>query len=331
MFRNLRQYLSLIKHRRGFVLGLGIVLLLAVVCEFAAHTDLVWAAGSSESLRALAAGFGDAFIIAFVLALLVDPVAQHQFAKEWGRDLYWAIFSPNAPQEFRDALQVLAAPSGYISRCAYEVTFSHPSGETDKSSDFYLRVKMSGVTMDRRGFRPSDKVFAPSGHDGKPSRYCYWSFEGEDIDHEEYTEEEMLALGALSLDQGGNRVLDQSLLPHQTRIPFQGRYKLERHVKVATTRSGYFPLRQNLMVLTQVIVIKGPAVNELDFTLIQLGTGQILGHPEKRPDGNIELRYESTSVAFPGQATILSWSPKAAVEPSVTQEQRATVANDAIN
>jgi hypothetical protein len=103
MLNKLRQYLALMRRRRSFVIGLGIVLLVAIAFEVVAHTNLVWAAGQ-EGERALAAGFGDAFVIAFVLALLVDPAAQHQFATEWGRDLYWAIFSPNAPQEFRDAL-----------------------------------------------------------------------------------------------------------------------------------------------------------------------------------------------------------------------------------
>jgi hypothetical protein len=293
------------KHRHVFVLGLGVVFLVAVVCELAAHTNLIWTVGS-ESWRELAAGFGDAFIIAFVLALLVDPAAQHQFATEWGRDLYWAIFSPDAPQEFRDALQVLAAPTGYIGRCAYEIAFSDSVGGPNRVLDFYLKVKQSGVTLDRRGFRPSDKVFAPSGYDGTTSRYCYWSFEGQDTDHEEYTEDEMQALGVLSHDRGGNVVLDQSLLPHQTRIRFQGTYKLERHIKVASARSGYFPLRQNLIVLKQVVIIKGPAVAELDFSLIQLGTGEISGQPHERPDGSTELRFESDSVAFPGQAMPLS-------------------------
>jgi len=319
MLDNFRQYLTLIKHRRGFVLGLGVVLLVAVTCEVVAHTNLVWGVGQ-EGERALAAGFGDAFIIAFVLALLVDPAAQHQFAKEWGRDLYWAIFSPNAPQEFRDALQVLAAPISYISRCTYEITFPDADPRADKGLQFCMQVKLSGVTLNRRGFRPSEKVFCPSGREGIPSRYCYWSFEGDETDREEYTETEMEALGALSHDGGGNTVLDQALLPPQQKlVRFQGRYKVERHIKVMSTLSDYFPLRQDLIVLTQVVVIKGPAVTDLDFTLIQLGSGtQVPGRSDTRPDGNIELNFELASVAFPGQANILSWRPKTAPHKPVT-------------
>lgn len=316
MLDKLQQYLALMRRRRSFVIGLGIVLLVAIVFEVVAHTNLVWGAGQ-EGERALAAGFGDAFVIAFVLALLVDPAAQHQFATEWGRDLYWAIFSPNAPQEFRDALQALAAPVGYISRCTYEMDSSYLSGGAGKGMQLYVRVKLSGVTLDRRGFRPSDKVSVPSGHEGVPSHYRYWSFEGDDTDREEYTEAEMQALGAVSQDEGGRTVLDQSLLLHeQTRVPFGGRYKAERHVEVTSARSGYFPLSQDRIILAQAVVIKGPAATDLDFTLAQLGIGnrQILGHSEKRPDGNVELHFENPNVTFPGQASILSWKPKTTAE-----------------
>jgi hypothetical protein len=310
----LRQYLSLIRRRRIFVLGLGVVLLVAVACNVVAHTNLVWAAGQEEG-RALAAGFGDAFIIAFVLALLVDPVAQHQFATEWGRDLYWAIFSPNAPPEFRDALQALAAPIAYISNCTYEIDSSDLSREADMRLQLYIRVKLSGVTLDRRGFRPSDKVTVPSGYEGARSRYRYWSFEGDDTDREEYNEGEMEALGAVSQDEGGRTVLDQSQLkPERTRIPFRGRYKAERHVEMTAARSDYFPFSQDRIVLKQVVIIRGTAVTDLDFTLIRLGSGPILGRQEKRPDGKVELRFENTEVAFPGQASILSWRPKTTVE-----------------
>jgi hypothetical protein len=194
---------------------------------------------------------------------------------------------------------------------------SYLSGGASKGMQLYMRVKLSGVTLDRRGFRPSDKVSVPSGHDGVPSHYRYWSFEGDDTDREEYTEAEMQALGALSQDEGGRTVLDQSFLLHeQTRVPFGGRYRAERHVEVTSARSGYFPLSQDRIILAQAVVIKGPAATDLVFTLAQLGVGnrQIPGDSEKRPDGNVELHFENANVTFPGQANILSWKPKTTAE-----------------
>jgi hypothetical protein len=314
--RNLRQYLVLMGRRRPFAFGLGIVLIVAVACDVAAHTNLVWAAGQ-ESERTLAGSFGDALLIAFVLALLVDPAAQHKFATEWGRDLYWAIFSPDSPQEFRDALQALAAPLGYVSHCTYEMEFNNLRQGPDIRLQVCARVRLSGVTLDRRGFRPSDKVSVTSSLEGARSRYCYWSFEGDDTPREEYTEAEMEALRAVSQDQGGRTVLDQSLLTaERTRIPFHGKYKAERHVKYTFAGSGHLPLSQDRIVLHQVVVIRGTATSDLHFTLVRLGSGQIPDSPEiqKRPDGKLELHFENEKVAFPGQASILSWRPKTAEE-----------------
>ena len=127
----------------------------------------------------------------------------------------------------------------------------------------------------------------------------------------------MEALRAVSQDQGGRTVLDQSLLiAERTRIPFRGKYKAERHISYTFARSGYLPLAQDRIVLKQIVVIKGPAITGLHFTLVRLGSGQIPDSPEirKRPDGKIELYFENEKVAFPGQASILSWRPKTTEE-----------------
>jgi hypothetical protein len=300
----------------------------AVACDVVAHTNLVLTGQESE--RAITASFGDALVIAFVLALLVDPAAQHKFATEWGRDLYWAIFSPAAPQEFRDALQALAAPVGYISHCTYDIDFSDLSHQADMRLQLYTKVKLSGLTLDRRGYRPSGKVSAPSGHEGC-SRYCYWSLEGDGSGFVEYTETDLEALGAISQDEGGRAVLDQSLLRlERVRIPFQGRYKTERHVKLTFARSGYLPLAQDRIVLEQEVIIRGTAATSLHFSLVRLGNEQTPDCPreETRPDGTIELHFDNAKVAFPGQANILSWRPKSAAESAEHQDIRGSTSHD---
>ena len=269
-------------------------------------------------------------ITAFVLALLVDPAAQHKFATEWGRDLYWAIFSPTAPQEFREALQALAAPVGYISHCTYDIDFSDLGHQADMSLQLYAKVKLSGLTLDRRGFRPFDKVSVPSGHAGC-SRYCYWSLEGDDTGFEQYTETDMEALGAISQDEGGRAVLDQSLLrPERVRIPFQGGYKAERHVKMTFARWGYLPLAQDRIVLRQEVIIRGAAATDLHFSLVRLGNEQTPDclKKETRPDGTIELHFENAKVAFPGQANVLSWRPKTAAESAEHPDIRGSTSHD---
>jgi len=118
-WNGLRRALALLRKRPAFFGILALLLVVGVALMTAAHTDMIFT-HESEVPRDLAGSLGEALIVAFFLALLVDPVAQHQFATEWGRDLYWAIFSPDAPAEFRESLQLLAAPTGYIRRCTDE-------------------------------------------------------------------------------------------------------------------------------------------------------------------------------------------------------------------
>jgi hypothetical protein len=80
----LRQYLSLMRHRRGFIAGLSLLLLIGGLCQIAAETHMVWT-GTDAYSRQLATGFGDALIIAFVLAILVDPAVQPSSGGRAGR------------------------------------------------------------------------------------------------------------------------------------------------------------------------------------------------------------------------------------------------------
>ena len=103
----LKQYLATIHHRWRFAVAIIVIFVLGALFVYLAkykiHPD-------NEPWQGLAEGLGDAFIIAAVVALLVDPVAQQQFATEWGRDLYWAIFSPHAPRAFATHSETLRRP-----------------------------------------------------------------------------------------------------------------------------------------------------------------------------------------------------------------------------
>jgi hypothetical protein len=308
----MRRYLTLVHRRPKFALGLVAVAALGVLCEIAAYSDVVHSAPGSL-FRQLTGGFGDAFIVAAVLAVLVDPVVQHQFASEWGRDLYWAIFSPNAPQEFRDGLQALAAPNAFISRCQYELTFKYPDSGP---ADFYeldWRVLIWSEVLDRRGFRLADRVFVVPRHDGKPTNYATWRFEAEDIDPIAHDEADLAAMGALSVDVSGRTILDQGNIVDIPKVAFGKKYWSERFLQTSRWSNDYIPLFQPRIVLRQIIVVRGAPVRDLDFTMAQLGGAQVGFTAHPRANGELELKCELTDVSFPGQATLLTWKPKEAV------------------
>jgi hypothetical protein len=69
-----------------------------------------------------------------------------------------------------------------------------------------------------------------------------------------------------------------------------------------------------MIILTQMVIVKGDVVDDLDFRLAQLGRGPIAPKRKTRPDGRVELHFEGKHVVFPGQANLLSWQPRVTTE-----------------
>ncbi|MDD7967295.1 hypothetical protein [Actinomycetospora lemnae] len=251
---------------------------------------------------------GEALIIAFVLALIVDPLMQHKLVVDWGRDLYWAIFSPDAPQEFKAALQEAAAPSAYIRRCTYTLRLNR----IDNFVEADLVVREDGDVLDRGGYRPRDKVFIFAGSDGRPSRYKSWSFECPDdlANSIELNASDLHGLGALSVEVTGRTVLDQSKIANMGVVPFRSRYELERGVETTRRTSDFLTLFRTKVVLEQVVVIRGDALKTLDVSVSHLAEAQLEFEEEITPAGERVLKYSTRHVTFPGQASVVHWHPK---------------------
>jgi hypothetical protein len=177
------------------------------------------------------------------------------------------------------------------------------------------------VTLDRRGFRFVDSVFVIARHDGTPSSYTLWSFQSDDSPEQTaYNETELKSLkGVISVDGSGRTVLDQSQLPEVSGVAFGRTYWSERELVTSRWAADYLPLFQPRIVLRHLIVIKGAPVSRLDFSVSQLGGAQATLVSDPRPDKKVELHYRLDQVAFPGQATLVSWKPKIAPAPAVAQ------------
>jgi hypothetical protein len=299
----IRQYLALVRHRPKFVVGLILVFAVAAICEALGYTT--WLVGAPDTnMRELVIGFGDAFIIAFVIALLADPVAQRRFATDWGREIFWAIFNRDAPEDFRKALQRLAEPRVFVSHCTYELEFSEPGG--DGPADHVLvdwRILLTGEVLDRNGFLPKEKVFVVSGHDGHYSQYTDWVFNGRVFDtcqlrHRNAVQEEKD--GRTSLDQ-------EKLTCGLPLVRYKDQYQAQRRLTTTRWRSDYLPLFQPQMVIHQEVIVRGTALASLEFSAVQLGVGALT----PVPDDDSRLCFQASSVAFPGQAILFSWRPKA--------------------
>ncbi|MGC2304972.1 hypothetical protein [Candidatus Binatus sp.] len=307
----LKQYLTTIHHRWRFVVALIVIFALGAFLVFMSRSVI---GPDDEPWQGLAAGLGDAFIIAVVVALLVDPVAQHQFATEWGRDLYWAIFSPQAPQAFRDALGNLAAPDAYIDKCTHLFELSRADEAPDVLTIDW-QISIYGHALRRGRPLPWDgQVFVVRRHDGRPSVYTYWSFQVEGSDKVEFNEMQLKNL-AVENKRSGRCVLDQSQLRDVPPIPFGKPFWSNRHVVTTRKTNDFLTLFQPKIVLNQRIIVRGEAASKFDFYVTQLGgsvgeAGEIKLKHETLQGGLEQQSCDLDAVAFPGQTTMVFWREK---------------------
>jgi hypothetical protein len=308
MWEPVGEYLTSVRRRSSFLIEIIIIFGVGAALVYAAKCVL---RPDDEPWQGLCGGIGDALIVAAVVALLVDPVAQTQFAKEWGRDLYWAIFSPQAPDGFRDALEKLAAPDAYIEKCTHEFTMSREDPHSDVLT-IHWKISIYGRALQRGKLKWNDQVFVVRRHDGRPSTYTYWSFQVEGKDKVEFNEEQ-LKIVAVRDEQSGRCVLDQSKLEGVDPVPFGRQFWSDRHVVTTRRTNDYLTLFQPKIVLHQRIIVRGEAASEFEFYVTQLG-GRV------SDDGEIRFQHETLQgdlqqqscdlnniVAFPGQTTMLFW------------------------
>ncbi len=292
---------------REFLFGISVTALSGVALVIVGNTRVVWE--TENAWRQLMAGLGDALVIATVLALLVDPVAQIRFARRWGRDIFWAIFNPRAPETFRDALKDLAAPKGYFRACTYRFTMDWAEASKDV---LYVRldVTLEATVLDPAGFNPNVVVRALMCHDGSPSRYVHWALRGEDVPSAEFVESELQAAGIQDQSPSGHTRLHQESLKYTGTVPQGKTYVVDRTLLMTRWACDYMPFWQGNVVLEQLVVVRGNAVLDLNFTVFQLAGPEMSKEEVKRPDGKTEIWFRLHEVSFPGQSSVLEWRPK---------------------
>jgi hypothetical protein len=292
---------------RAFVFGICATALAGIVLVAIGDTGLAW--DRENAWRQLLGALGDALVIATVLALLVDPVAQIRFARQWGRDIFWAIFNPRAPDRFRDALKDLAAPKGYFRVCTYRFTMDWAQG-SDDVLNVRLDLTVEATVLDPAGFNPSIVVRALMCHDGSPSRYVHWAFRGEDVQSGEFDESELKADGIQEQAPSGHTNLHQAHLNYKGLVPQGKTYVVDRTILMTRWKCDYMPFWQGNVVLEQLVIVRGNAVSDLSFSVFQLAGPEMRREEVLRPDGKTEIWFRLPIVSFPGQSSILEWKPK---------------------
>lgn len=292
---------------REFMVGISLTALAGIALLVVGDTGLVWE--TETTWRQLLAGLGDALIIAAILALLVNPVAQIRFARRWGRDIFWAIFNPQAPESFRDALKDLAAPKGYFRACTYRFTMDW-APDSRNVLNVRLDVTLEATVLDPSGFNPNVVVRALMCHDGSASRYVHWAFRGEEVQSAEFDEEELKMERVQEQSSSGHTMLHQERLRYKGLVPQGKTYVVDRSLLMTRWKCGYMPFWQGNVVLEQFVIVRGSAVEDLNFSVFQLAGPQMEKEEVLRPGGKTELWFRLPVVSFPGQSSILEWKPK---------------------
>lgn len=292
---------------RSFMIGITITAAAGIALVAVGDTSLIW--GTENAGRQLLGALGDALVIATFLALLVDPVAQIRFARRWGRDLFWAIFNPQAPDKFRDALKELAAPKGYFRKCAYSFTLDWADG-SHEVLNVRLHVTVEATVLDPAGFSPSIVVRALMCHDGSPSRYVHWAFRGEDVQSAEFDESELNTKGIQVQSLSGHTDLHQENLKYKGVVPQGKTYVVDRTILMTRWKFDHLPVYQANVTLEQLVIVRGSAVPDLNCSVYQLAGPEMDREDVTRPDGKMELWFHLPVVSFPGQTSVLEWKPR---------------------
>ena len=292
---------------RAFLFGIAVTALAGIALLVVGDTGLFWE--TENAWRQLLGALGDALVIATILALLVDPVAQIRFARQWGRDMFWAIFNPRAPDRFRDALKDLTAPKGYFRLCTYRFTMDWAQ-DSDDVLNVRLDLTLEATVLDPAGFNPNIVVRSLMCHDGSPSRYVRWAFRGEEVQPGEFDESELNVHGIQEQSPSGHTDLYQERLPYKASVPEGKTYVIERTVLMSRWKWDFMPFWQGNVVLEQLVILRGDAISDLEFSVFQLAGPEMQREDVPRPDGKKEVWFRLPVVSFPGQSSVLEWKPR---------------------
>jgi hypothetical protein len=246
---------------------------------------------------------GEALFVAGILALLVDPLVKSRLATGVGYDLWWALFSRDAPTEFRSAFEKLARVKQYYRTCSWTITLDWDEEERGNVK-VRLRVRAAAVNLERTGFKPTTKRWVLSSLAGRTTTYDYWSIETPDGSiYVELQKDVLQDLVTLSPD--GILTLHEDRISGVS-IPFGSAYLTERRATMYRTNDDAVPLVASVPTLAQELVLRGNALPGLEFELYHTG-GMELVWEETSTGSKAEKRCTLPYVAFPGQAMILSW------------------------
>jgi hypothetical protein len=250
--------------------------------------------------------FGEAFLVAGLLALAADPFVQRRFAEEWGRELFWAIFNRDAPDAMRKAVNVIAQPEKYIAHGEWTVDLTWVDADHSKLN-VAVESERRIVCVDPDGW---SSIKAGSGIvpdcEGNPSQFTGfrvnakgWSARLDESNIGKY----------VTVDENGNASLQPAPLLKGHRIGYREETVFTTRMSTTMRSVDSIPLFSRQTGLSWTITVKGPAVEDLFIELFGSDA------PEVEADGETpqQKRFKSKpgDVSWPGHGLVLQCRPSA--------------------
>ena len=285
--------------------GVFLLLLAGVAAEFAGSKYL-----QPDSVpRSLVQGFGDAFLVTGVLALLVDPYLKSRMQQESGWSALFGYLNPNAPEGLREALKDLAVCQRYYTRAAWKITFEWHD-QVKRVLAVTMEVTYTGINIDLKPYRPHGKPWVLASTDGYQSEYIQYSLSCPG--HIEPVDVRGDALRAQTVIQNdGSIFIEPAKLAAGRAIPPGARFEVVRSARMYRHVSGYVPLQHDRYIESVPMTLEGEALEDLDVRVTHPREEGRQVPAEWKRLASSPKKSESRAFgrATPGQITLVSWGP----------------------
>jgi hypothetical protein len=294
------------RRTKGHLAFLAFLLVAGVVLIAASHQSWVISVAPDVG-HGLLEAVGEAFIVAALLAIAVDPFVQRRFAEEWGQGVFWAIFNPDAPPALRSAVNRLAGIERYVIHGEWTLTLNW----TDESQTLLtLRSEASRrfMCVSRDGWQPvTYRSNIVTRFDGSPSRFT--GFTANLRQKRVALDEDEIEAHVTTDDLTKQKNFDAHRALEGVRAEYREEISTRLAMETVVRAVDSFPLFVYVPFLAWTITIKGDAVADLFFELFG---GARSGSTELpvRTDEDRKLVFSSIGVLLPYSGMVVQWHPR---------------------
>ncbi|MEU1935114.1 hypothetical protein ACH49O_27535 [Streptomyces coeruleorubidus] len=249
----------------------------------------------------LIGGLGEAFLIAYVVAVAVEPYMQKWYATQLSRAMWWAVHREGLPDGVRRSIEDLASSEEVYRAVNWAFDFTW-ADESHQQVRIEIKLISRGLNIDAPNLHPpvalwmTDSVPPYESHylrwemDCPALRDAPWSVEGEDIK---------------KIEKGER--LASSFYPDNVYVPV-GQYYTIRKEAVIYPERNMVPLRVRCLAERMEYRIEGEAAHAFSFTMKHPNSAGTM--EEKRMAGQqryISFQSPRGECCFPGHVAILAW------------------------